>query len=93
MSNFPLQYEATEVLCYSKIHGGIFNVGECISIHQWVQQKVIPNKSIIRRFKQIQKQIKNTNWIKPEIIYDSQLKLVYKNEGSINYKELILNNN
>ena len=88
MSSSLNKYESIEVISYGRIKG-MLSAGECISIHQWAQQGIIPNVFLRDKVKRIISTIKTIGWERPEFMYNTQLRLMYRTSSASNFKEFI----
>lgn len=87
MSN-SLRHDVIEVVSYARFHGGMLSVADCIHLHQWANQNIQPSPFLKDKFNNIQERIKLERWQRPELQYNSQLRLMYRHIDMENYKEV-----
>lgn len=89
MSNYPhLKIDVIDVISFARFYGGMLSASECTDLHQWAQQGVKPSVFLKDKFNQIKSKIASEKWKRPEIQYNSQLRLMYRKRGDVYFNEV-----
>ena len=84
----PPKEQIYNVISYSRLIAFLFNAGECILLHLWVNQNIEPPAELLAKYTELENIVFNKQWKRPEYKYDEMGRLWYRYKRKDNWTRI-----